>query len=78
MKYKKLGTTSLKISNISLGTMTFGEQCSKNESLKILDYSYENGVNLIDTAEMYPVYPKKKTQGDTERIIGDWLEKKKK
>ena len=60
MKYKKLGTTSLKISNISLGTMTFGEQCSKNESLKILDYSYENGVNLIDTAEMYPVYPKKK------------------
>ena len=77
MKYKKLGTTSLKISNISLGTMTFGEQCPKNESLKILDYSYENGVNLIDTAEMYPVYPKKKTQGDTERIIGDWLKKKK-
>ena len=77
MKYKKLGTTNLKVSNISLGTMTFGEQCSSNESYSILDYSFENGINLIDTAEMYPVYPKKKTQGDTERIIGEWLKIKK-
>ena len=49
-----------KISKFSLGTMTFGEQTNKLKAFEIMDYSYENGINFFDTAEMYPVYPKKK------------------
>ena len=55
MLYKKLGKTDLDISSISLGTMTFGEQTPKNESFKIMDFAFENGINFFDTAEMYPV-----------------------
>ena len=77
MKYKYLGNSNLKVSSICLGTMTFGEQSSKNESYKMMDYAYEKGVNFFDTAEIYPVYPKKETAGKTEEIIGDWLQTKK-
>ena len=77
MKYKILGNTSLKVSKCCLGTMTFGQQNSEKESFEIMDYANENGVNFFDTAEMYPTYPKKETQGDTERIIGNWINKKK-
>ena len=76
--YKKLGSSDLNVSNICLGTMTFGEQTSKAEAFKIMDFAYENGINFFDTAEMYPVYPKKETQGLTEKIIGEWIFKKKK
>ena len=78
MKYKILGNTSLKVSKFCLGTMTFGEQNSEKESFKIMDFASENGINFIDTAEMYPTYPKRETQGDSERIIGKWINKKKK
>ena len=77
MKYKKLNNSDLKVSSISLGTMTFGEQTDKKESLRILDFAYGNGINLFDTAEMYPIYPKKETQGRSEKFIGEWLKKKK-
>ena len=77
MRYNKLGTTSLKVSKICLGTMTFGEQNSEKESFKIMDCALSNGINFFDTAEMYPTYPRKKTQGDSERIIGNWMNKKK-
>ena len=73
MIYKKLGNSDQKISLISLGTMTFGEQTSQDEAFKIMDFAFENGVNFFDTAEMYPVYPKKETQGISEKIIGDWI-----
>ena len=59
MQFSKLGITNLKVSKICLGTMTFGEQNSKEDSEKLMDYAYEKGVNFFDTAEMYPVYPKK-------------------
>lgn len=55
--------------------MTFGEQTSKEESLKILDYAFSKGINFFDTAEMYPVYPKEKTHGNSELIIGEWHKK---
>ena len=42
MQYRKLGNTKLKISVIGLGTMTFGEQTSKDEAYKIMDFAYEN------------------------------------
>jgi aryl-alcohol dehydrogenase-like predicted oxidoreductase len=53
--------------------MTFGEQNTKQEAFEQLDYAVERGINFIDTAEMYPVPPKQKTQGITESYIGDWL-----
>ena len=77
MLFKKLGKTNLDISSISLGTMTFGEQTSENESFEIMDFAYENGINFFDTAEMYPVYPKKETSGLSEEIIGNWMNAKK-
>ena len=42
-----------------------------------MDFANEEGINFFDTAEMYPTYPKKETQGDSERIIGDWISKEK-
>ena len=77
MRYKKLGNSEIDISLISLGAMTFGEQNSQNESFQLMDYAVEKGINFFDTAEMYPVYPKKETYGKSEEIIGDWLKIKK-
>ena len=74
MKKNKLGTSSLEVSKVCLGTMTFGEQNSPDESFDQMTYAFENGVNFFDTAEMYPIPGRKHTQGNTERIIGDWLE----
>ena len=75
--YNHLGYSELKVSNICLGTMTFGEQTSQEEAFKILDFAYSSGINFIDTAEMYPIYPKAETQGLTERIIGNWISERK-
>ena len=78
MKYKKLGNTELNVSQICLGTMTFGEQNSEKEAHEQLSYSIDKGVNFIDTAEMYAIPPKEETQGLTEKYIGSWIEKYKK
>ncbi|MGC9461639.1 NADP(H)-dependent aldo-keto reductase [Vibrio genomosp. F10] len=73
MQYTKLPHSSLEISKICLGTMTFGEQNTQADACNQLDYALERGVNFIDTAEMYPVPPKASTQGLTESYIGHWL-----
>ncbi|UUM30142.1 NADP(H)-dependent aldo-keto reductase [Vibrio japonicus] len=73
MQYNKLPHSTLEVSKICLGTMTFGEQNTQQEAFEQLDYAVERGVNFIDTAEMYPVPPKEKTQGLTEEYIGNWL-----
>jgi aryl-alcohol dehydrogenase-like predicted oxidoreductase len=57
--------------------MTYGEQNTESEAHEQLDYSIANGINLIDTAEMYAIPPKEETQGLTEKIIGTWLAKRK-
>ncbi|TCS38005.1 aryl-alcohol dehydrogenase-like predicted oxidoreductase [Paucimonas lemoignei] len=75
MKYRELGGSNLKVSNIALGTMTWGEQNSEADAHSQLDLAIDHGVNLIDAAEMYPVPPKKETQGLTERYLGSWLKK---
>ena len=75
MIYHKLPHSSLEVSKICLGTMTFGEQNSQSDAFNQLDYAFERGVNFIDTAEMYPVPPKQQTQGATEEYIGNWIEK---
>ena len=74
MKYNFLGTTDLAISELCLGSMTWGTQNSTDEAAAQIDMALEYGVNIIDTAEMYPVNPQsKETQGDTERVIGEWV-----
>src|SRR5215470_11241378 len=73
MKYRKLPGTDLEVSEVCLGTMTWGEQNTESEAHAQLDYALAQGVNVIDTAEMYPVPPNATTQGRTERFIGNWL-----
>jgi aryl-alcohol dehydrogenase-like predicted oxidoreductase len=75
MRTNKLGASTLEVSRVCLGTMTFGEQNSEAEAHSQLDYALERGINFIDTAEMYPVMPRAQTQGSTERFIGSWLKK---
>ena len=65
--------TDLKISKLTLGTMTFGEQVSAKLAHELLAVSVDLGINFIDTAEMYPVYPSAKTYGLSERIIGSFM-----
>eukprot|EP00193_Tetraselmis_chui_P014633 CAMPEP_0177773678 /NCGR_PEP_ID=MMETSP0491_2-20121128/13013_1 /TAXON_ID=63592 /ORGANISM="Tetraselmis chuii, Strain PLY429" /LENGTH=297 /DNA_ID=CAMNT_0019291829 /DNA_START=154 /DNA_END=1044 /DNA_ORIENTATION=- len=74
MKYVKLGTSNLEVSEVCLGTMTFGEQCDEEQSFKVMDAALEQGVNFFDVAEMYPVPPGPETCGLTEKIVGNWLE----
>lgn len=75
MNYKTLPNTTLKVSELCLGTMTFGEQNTQEEAFAQLDFALENCINFIDTAEMYSVPGKKETQGSTETIIGNWFAK---
>src|SRR5215470_4208058 len=73
MKYRTLPGTELKVSEVCLGTMTWGEQNSEAEAHAQLDYAVAQGINFIDTAEMYPVPPNATTQGRTETFLGSWL-----
>ena len=76
MRRNRLGNASLEVSEICLGTMTWGEQNSEAEAHAQLDFAVSRGVNFIDTAEMYPVPPNATTQGRTEAFLGRWLEKR--
>ncbi|XP_039116747.1 LOW QUALITY PROTEIN: protein tas-like [Dioscorea cayenensis subsp. rotundata] len=73
LQYRKLGDSDLQISEITLGTMTFGEQNTEKEAHDMLNYSFEQGINTIDTAEAYPIPMKKETQGRTDLYIGSWI-----
>ena len=75
MEYTQLGNTDISVSKVCLGTMTFGDQNTEAEAHEQLDYALAQGVNFIDTAEMYPVPPKAETFTRTETIIGPWLKK---
>ncbi len=75
MDYNLLPGTEIKVSKICLGTMTFGRQNNEKEGHDQMDYSYDRGINFFDTAELYPVPPSPETQGETEKIIGSWLNK---
>jgi aryl-alcohol dehydrogenase-like predicted oxidoreductase len=68
-----LGRSSLRVTPICLGTMTFGEQVNEADSHALLDHSLARGVNFIDTAEMYAVPARRETYGATESIIGSWF-----
>ena len=61
------------VSEICLGTMTWGQQNSEKDAHDQLSFAIERGINFIDTAEMYSVPPKEETYGLTEKYIGTWL-----
>ena len=73
MKQRRLGRSGLVVSEIGMGTMTFGSMADEAESLRILDTAFDRGVDFIDAAEMYPVPPDAKWVGRTEEICGKWL-----
>jgi aryl-alcohol dehydrogenase (NADP+) len=77
MKYRTLPSTDLRVSEVCLGTMTWGQQNSEAEAHEQLDYAIAQGINFIDTAEMYPVPPNAETQGRTEKHLGTWLKRQK-
>ncbi len=73
MHYRPLGRTDLKVSEICLGTMTWGQQNTESEGHQQMDYALDQGINFFDTAELYSIPPKPDTQGSTERVIGTWF-----
>ncbi|KAG5187917.1 NADP-dependent oxidoreductase domain-containing protein [Tribonema minus] len=74
MKYVKLGSSDLVVSEVCLGTMTWGEQNTDEEAYEQLSVAFDEfGINFIDTAEMYPVQPRAETQGRTDIAISKWL-----
>lgn len=73
MKYERLGSSSLEVSRICLGSMTWGLQNNQADADHQIDYAQMQGINFIDTAEMYAVPPSADTYGQTETIIGNWL-----
>jgi aryl-alcohol dehydrogenase-like predicted oxidoreductase len=73
MKYVPLGSSSLNVSRVCLGSMTWGVQNNQEDANAQIDYALAQGVNFIDTAEMYAVPPSEQTYGKTESIIGNWL-----
>lgn len=74
MQIRRMGNTGLKVSEICLGTMTFGHQCDEPAAFAILDKADGHGVSFIDTADAYPVPPAPETAGRTEEIVGAWLQ----
>ncbi|MDT0507483.1 aldo/keto reductase [Novosphingobium sp. MMS21-SN21R] len=76
MQYRRLGKSAIVVSDICMGTMTFGSQTDEAAALRILDRCYDAGINFYDTAEGYPVPPDSKWVGRTEEIVGKWLKTK--
>jgi len=77
MEIGSLGRSGLKVTNLCLGTMTFGNQADKNTSFKIMDKAFDAGINFIDTADVYPIgRASYNVAGATESIIGEWVEGK--
>jgi aryl-alcohol dehydrogenase-like predicted oxidoreductase len=74
MKMNRLGRTDMMVSEICLGTMTWGEQNTEADAHEQMDYALSQGVNFFDTAEMYSTQPTRaETQGRTEEDIGSWF-----
>ena len=75
MKYTTLPNTNIKVSKLCLGTMTWGNQNTESEGHEQMDYALEQGINFLDTAELYPVPATAETSGRTSEIIGSWFKK---
>lgn len=77
MKKRRLGKSGMVVSEICMGTMTFGSSCNEKEAHRILDRAFDAGIDFYDTAEIYPVPPEAQYVHETERIFGKWLKTKK-
>lgn len=76
MNKRRLGKSGLVVSEICMGTMTFGDQCDEALSFEIMDRAFDQGIDFYDAAEMYPVPPRAETTGVTEEIVGRWMKTK--
>ncbi|MCA9037888.1 MAG: aldo/keto reductase [Planctomycetaceae bacterium] len=76
MERRRLGTSSVTVTDICMGTMTFGTQCDEKLSFEIMDRAYEAGIDFFDAAELYPVPPSAEKFGLTEEIVGRWMKTK--
>ncbi|NHK30990.1 MAG: aldo/keto reductase [Asgard group archaeon] len=76
MKYKKLGNTGIKISEVVLGTMQFGWRVEEKESFEIMDKAVELGINTLDTADIYSKWAEESYPGKSEEIIGKWMKER--
>ncbi|PZQ21616.1 MAG: aldo/keto reductase [Sphingopyxis macrogoltabida] len=76
MQTRRLGQSAIHVSDICMGTMTFGSQTDESEAFRILDRCFDEGINFYDTAEGYPVPPDVQWVGRTEEIVGRWLKTK--
>ncbi len=76
MQRRCLGQSGISVTDICMGTMTFGSQCDESLSHAIMDRAYDAGIDFLDAAEMYPVPPTAETFGRTEEIVGRWLQTK--
>ncbi|MDX1957241.1 MAG: aldo/keto reductase [Leptospiraceae bacterium] len=77
MKKRRIGKSGMVVSEIGLGTMTFGSTADEATSFKIMDKAFDEGIDFFDTAEVYPVPPDEKYVHKTEEIVGKWLKTKK-
>ncbi len=75
MQYRQLGGSGLEVSALTLGTMNFGEQVDSTAAFDLLDVALANGINCFDTAESYASPMREATQGASERILGQWLQR---
>ncbi|GGB87554.1 oxidoreductase [Marivita lacus] len=76
MKMNRLGRTDLVVSELCLGTMTYGNQTQEADAHAQMDMALDAGINFLDAAEMYPVNPvSRETIGLTEEILGNWFAK---
>ena len=76
MKKRRLGKSAIYVSDICMGTMTFGSMADEQQAFRVFDQSLEAGINFFDTAENYPVPPDPKWAGRTEEIFGRWMKTK--
>ena len=76
MKRNRLGKSGMVVSEICMGTMTFGSMADEKTAFDVLDRSFDAGIDFYDTAENYPVPPDPKYAGRTEEILGRWMKTK--
>jgi len=76
MNKNRLGRSGIIVSDICMGTMTFGNQADEKTAFRIMDMAFDAGIDFYDTAEMYPVPPDIKYVGLTEDIVGRWMKTK--
>jgi aryl-alcohol dehydrogenase-like predicted oxidoreductase len=76
MQRRRLGSSGVAVTDICMGTMTFGGQCDQSLSHQICDRAWDAGIDFFDAAELYPVPPLAETVGVTEEIFGGWLKNK--